>query len=103
MDGVPTVVLEVGVFNESEEELLAEGSEWLDLPTTQVRHNRAVYALWANDTSFGSQCTFLWLSSHITNISGEIWAGEVVGCCHTAIASLRNVCSRVCCNAMRHV
>ncbi len=44
MDGVPTVVLEVGVFNETEEELLAAGSEWLDLPTTQVCYNRADYA-----------------------------------------------------------
>ena len=44
MDGVPTVVLEVGVFHETEEELLAEGSEWLDLPTTQVRCNRTDYA-----------------------------------------------------------
>ncbi len=42
-DGVPTVVLEVAVFNETEEELLAEGSEWLDLPTTQVRYNRTEY------------------------------------------------------------
>jgi hypothetical protein len=41
MDGVPTVVLEVGVFNETEEELLAVGSEWLDLPTTQVCYNKA--------------------------------------------------------------
>lgn len=40
MDAMPTVVLEVGVFNESEEELLIEGSEWLDLPTTQVRQDR---------------------------------------------------------------
>ena len=44
MVGVPTVVLEVGIFNKTAEELLAEGSEWLDLPTTQVRHNRADYA-----------------------------------------------------------
>ncbi|KAL0048558.1 hypothetical protein WJX82_005844 [Trebouxia sp. C0006] len=35
-DGLPTVVLEVAVFNETEEDLLAEGSEWLDLPTTQI-------------------------------------------------------------------
>ncbi len=31
MNGVPTVVMEVGVFNETEEELLAVGSEWLEL------------------------------------------------------------------------
>ncbi|DBB11326.1 TPA: hypothetical protein ACH3X3_006754 [Trebouxia sp. C0006] len=37
-DGLPTVVLEVAVFNETEEDLLAEGSEWLDLPTTQDEH-----------------------------------------------------------------
>lgn len=37
--GNPTVVLEVAVFNESEEELLAEGSEWLTLPDTQVSIN----------------------------------------------------------------
>ncbi len=37
-------MLEVAVFNETEEELLAEGSEWLDLPTTQVRYNRTEYA-----------------------------------------------------------
>jgi hypothetical protein len=43
-DGLPTVVLEVAVFNETEEELLAEGSEWLDLPTTQVRYSRTDYA-----------------------------------------------------------
>ena len=58
MNGVPTVVLEVGVFNETEEELLAVGSEWLDLPTTQVCYHKADYARWANETSFGSQCTF---------------------------------------------
>lgn len=44
MNGVPTVVLEVGVFNETEEELLAVGSEWLDLPTTQVCYHKADYA-----------------------------------------------------------
>lgn len=38
MAGNPTVVLEVAVFNESEE-LLAEGSEWLTLPDTQVSIN----------------------------------------------------------------
>ena len=38
VDGKPTVVLEVAVFHESEEELLAEGSEWLSLPETQVRY-----------------------------------------------------------------
>lgn len=36
MDGVPSVVLEVAVFNESETELQAEGSEWMDLPQVQV-------------------------------------------------------------------
>lgn len=39
MDGNPTVVLEVAVFHESEEELLAEGSEWLSLPETQVSNS----------------------------------------------------------------
>ncbi len=43
-DGLPTVVLEVAVFNETEEDLLAEGSEWLDLPTTQVCYSRTDYA-----------------------------------------------------------
>ncbi len=32
MDGVPSVVLDVAVFNECEVELEAEGSEWMDLP-----------------------------------------------------------------------
>lgn len=36
MDAAPSVVLEVAVFNESETELLNEGSEWLDLPDVQV-------------------------------------------------------------------
>ncbi len=36
MDAAPSVVLEVAVFNESETELLNEGSEWLDLPDMQV-------------------------------------------------------------------
>ena len=36
VNGVPTVVLEVGVFNETEEELLEVAREWLDMPTTQV-------------------------------------------------------------------
>ena len=38
VDGKPTVVLEVAVFHESEEELLAAGNEWLSLPETQVRY-----------------------------------------------------------------
>ena len=37
MNGVPAMVLEVAVFNETKEELLEAGREWLDLPTTQVR------------------------------------------------------------------
>ena len=36
MDAAPSVVLEVAVFNESETELLSEGSEWLDHPDVQV-------------------------------------------------------------------
>ena len=36
MDAAPSVVLEVAVFNESETELLNEGSEWLDVPDVQV-------------------------------------------------------------------
>ncbi len=39
MDGVPSVVLEVAVFNESEVELEAEGSEWMDLLQVQVGHS----------------------------------------------------------------
>lgn len=36
MDGVPSVVLEVAIFNEDEAELEAEGSEWMYLPQVQV-------------------------------------------------------------------
>ena len=36
MDAAPSVVLEVAVFNESETELLNEGSERLDLAEVQV-------------------------------------------------------------------
>ena len=36
MGAAPSVVLEVAAFNESETELLDEGSEWLDLPDVQV-------------------------------------------------------------------
>ncbi len=36
MDSVPSVVLEVAVFNEDPTELEAEGSEWMDLLQVQV-------------------------------------------------------------------
>jgi len=36
MDSVPSVVLEVAVFNEDQTELEAEGSEWMDLLQVQV-------------------------------------------------------------------
>ena len=36
MDSVPSVVLEVAVFNEYETELEAAGSEWMDLLQVQV-------------------------------------------------------------------
>lgn len=36
MDSVPSVVLEVAVFNEDETELEAEGSEWMDLLQVQI-------------------------------------------------------------------
>jgi hypothetical protein len=36
MDSVPSVVLEVAVFNEDETELEAAGSEWMDLLQVQV-------------------------------------------------------------------
>ncbi len=39
MDGVPSVGLEVALFDESETELEAEGSEWMDLLQVQVGHS----------------------------------------------------------------
>lgn len=36
MDSVPSIILEVAVFNEDETELEAEGSEWMDLLQVQV-------------------------------------------------------------------
>ncbi len=40
MDGVPSVGLEVALFDESETELEAEGSEWMDLLQVQVGHSQ---------------------------------------------------------------
>lgn len=40
-DAKPTAVLEVAVFHESEEEVLAEGHEWLSLPETQVSNSHS--------------------------------------------------------------
>lgn len=37
MNAVPSVVLEVAVFHETAQELLEEGSEWLEMPQTQVK------------------------------------------------------------------
>ena len=36
MDSVPSIILEVAVFNEDETELEAEGSEWMDLLQVKV-------------------------------------------------------------------
>ena len=36
MDSVPSVILEMAVFNEDETELEAEGSEWMDSLQVQV-------------------------------------------------------------------
>lgn len=41
----PTVVAEVAVFHETEEELLAAGYEWLEQPGIQVRR----FNLWHTD------------------------------------------------------
>ncbi|DBB04799.1 TPA: hypothetical protein ACH3X3_010091 [Trebouxia sp. C0006] len=40
MEAAPSVVLEVALFNESETELLNEGSEWLHLPDVQQQQQQ---------------------------------------------------------------